>query len=565
MWFGALALMMVSSCSQTPESADRNAEFEVLRDAFLEGFFEHHPAMAAGLGRHEFDGRLPDWSREGIARTAAFYHEYADKARAIEPEALDEPHRFEREYLLAVIDEELFWLETVRQPFTSPFFYMRWDLDSLDPNVYMTRAYAPLPDRLRAYIRYARAVPGAVERILANLETPLPRTFLQIGRINYGGLAGYLEKDAAAVFAEVEDAALQAELKEANAAAIGALRRLDSWLGEQEASATDDFQLGAETFSEMLRRTEGVDVPLERVREMGEQDLEHNLALVRKACADYLPGASLQGCVAKAGANKPANVLEAAREQVTELRAFIVEKDLATIPSDEQAEVRESPPHMRWNLAFLESPGPYDSNLPSSYFISPPDPAWPKQEQIDYLPGETDLLFTSVHEVWPGHFLHGLHGKRAASMFGRVFRGYAFTEGWAHFAEEMMADAGLRGDTPEVRIGQLSNALLRNVRYLSAIGLHTGAMTVEESERMFVEKGLQSAATARQQAVRGTFDPAYLNYTLGKLMIRKLRDDWSAKHGGRESWKAFHDQILSFGGPPIPLVRRKMLDDSPAL
>jgi uncharacterized protein (DUF885 family) len=298
---------------------------------------------------------------------------------------------------------------------------------------------------------------------------------------------------------------------------------------------------------------------------MGEQDLERNLALLREACAEYVPGASLQDCTAKAGANKPAAVLEAAREQVTELRAFILEKDLATIPSDEQAEVRESPPHMRWNLAFLESPGPYDSNLPSIYFISPPDPAWPKQEQIDYLPGETDLLFTSVHEVWPGHFLHGLHGKRAASMFGRVFRGYAFTEGWAHFAEEMMADAGLRGDTPEVRIGQLSNALLRNVRYLSAIGLHTGAMTVEDSERMFVEKGLQGNATARQQAVRGTFDPGYLNYTLGKLMIRKLRDDWAAKHGGRGAWKAFHDQILSFGGPPIPLVRRKMLNDSPAL
>ena len=151
-------------------------------------------------------------------------------------------------------------------------------------------------------------------------------------------------------------------------------------------------------------------------------------------------------------------------------------------------------------------------------------------------------------------------------MFGRVFRGYAFTEGWAHFAEEMMADAGLRGGAPEVRIGQLLNALLRNVRYLSAIGLHTGAMTVADSERLFIEKGLQGAATARQQAVRGTFDPAYLNYTLGKLMIRKLRDDWTARNGGREAWKAFHDRILGFGGPPIPLVRRTMLgDDSPAL
>ena len=137
--------------------------------------------------------------------------------------------------------------------------------------------------------------------------------------------------------------------------------------------------------------------------------------------------------------------------------------------------------------------------------------------------------------------------------------GYAFTEGWAHYAEEIMWEAGLGNGDPEIHIGQLLNALLRNVRFISAIGLHTGTMTVAESERMFRDKACQDPGNARQQAARGTFDPAYLNYTLGKLMIRKLRDDWTASRGGRKAWGAFHDQFLSYGSPPIPLARKAML------
>jgi uncharacterized protein (DUF885 family) len=160
--------------------------------------------------------------------------------------------------------------------------------------------------------------------------------------------------------------------------------------------------------------------------------------------------------------------------------------------------------------------------------------------------------------VWPGHFLQFLHANRASSRFGQVFVGYAFAEGWGHYAEELMWEAGLGGD-PETHIGQLLNALLRNVRYLSAIGLHTHGMTVAESEKMFREQGYQDAGTARQQARRGTFDPEYLKYTLGKLMIRKLRADWTASRGGQAAWREFHDRFLSFGGPPIPLVRGAML------
>jgi len=230
-----------------------------------------------------------------------------------------------------------------------------------------------------------------------------------------------------------------------------------------------------------------------------------------------------------------------------------------TIPGPEVAEVDEAPPFNRQNFAFIQIPGPYEKNLPSVYYIAPPDPSWPKAEQLSYVPGKQMLLFTSAHEVWPGHFLQFLHANRAKSQIGKLFVGYAYAEGWAHYAEEMMWEKGLGGGDPAAQIGQINEALLRNVRLLCAIGMHARGMSLEECERMFREQGLQSPGSARQQAARGTYDPAYLNYTLGKLMIRKLRADWTATRGGEKAWKAFHDEFLSYGGPPIPLVRARML------
>jgi uncharacterized protein (DUF885 family) len=177
-----------------------------------------------------------------------------------------------------------------------------------------------------------------------------------------------------------------------------------------------------------------------------------------------------------------------------------------------------------------------------------------------------------VHEVWPGHFLQFLHSNRNPSKIASIWVGYAYAEGWAHYGEEMMWEEGLGNGDPEQHVGQITAALLRDVRFLSAIGLHTGKMTVAESERMFQERAFQDPGSARQQAARGTYDPAYLKYTLGKLMIRKLRSDWVARQpaagaGGdpRRYWRAFHDQFLSYGGPPIPMVRAAMVGEGGSL
>jgi uncharacterized protein (DUF885 family) len=257
------------------------------------------------------------------------------------------------------------------------------------------------------------------------------------------------------------------------------------------------------------------------------------------------------------------------------LKDFIVKNNVVSIPSAQEAMVAEAPIYNRSNAAFIQVPGPYDHGVASVYNIAPPDPKWSKAEQAAYIPSEATLLFTSAHEVWPGHFLQFLHSNANPSKLEALWVGYGFAEGWAHYCEEMMYEEGLGKGDPEKHIGQITDALLRDVRLLSSIGLHTHGMTVAQSEKMFREQAFQDPGNARQQAARGTYDPAYLNYTLGKLMIRKLRTDWIAKHskdastaastGDQALWHDFHDQFLSFGGPPIPLLRKEMMGEKGAL
>jgi hypothetical protein len=341
------------------------------------------------------------------------------------------------------------------------------------------------------------------------------------------------------------------------------LKRLDQWLESELGRASENFALGAEKFKQMLWATERVDISLDQLEKIGQRDLQRNLDALKAASQKLAPGRSVEDAIRHVQSNKPKEgPVQAARDQLAGLKSFLIEKRLVTVPSRDEAGVEESLPYMRWNSAYINIPGPYEKDLPAIYYIAPPDPSWSPKEQQEYISSYSELLFTSIHEVWPGHFLQFLHSNRSPSRFGQVFVGYAFAEGWAHYTEELMWEAGYENTNPEVHIGQLLNALLRNVRFLSAIGLHTGRMTVEQSEKMFREVAFQDPANARQQAARGTFDPPYLNYTMGKLMIRKLRDDWCADRGGREAWREFHDKFLSFGGPPIPLIRKEMLKDT---
>jgi uncharacterized protein (DUF885 family) len=560
-----IAVLALAACGPTAKAPAGDSGVTVLpttnwaqfRDTFIEDWFKIDPANAVYQGRHDFDGGLGDWSPDGLNRQANFLHEAVAKAKAFDTSKLTREDAFERDYLVNVAQGKLFWLEDADQPHTNPAWYVS---AGLDPNVYIARHYADAPTRMKAMIAFFRKIPAAAANIRTNLKTPMPLSFVDYGVAGFNGFADYYSGDAKKAFADVKDPALQKQFDEASVAASKAMRDLATWLQGQRGTATQGFALGADKFSRMISATEGVDTPLDQLEAAGKADLARNQAALKQACAKFAPGATIPACMAKMNANKPeGGPVAEARRQIPELKAFVIAHDLVTIPGTEQALVEESPPYNRQNSAYIDPPGPFDKGIPSVYYIAPPDPAWTKQVQDAFVPGKMDLLFTSVHEVMPGHFVQFLHANRSPSLFGRLFVGYAFAEGWAHYGEEMMWEAGLNNGDPETHVGQLSNALLRDCRYLSAIGMHARGMTQEQSRKMFVEQCYQDEGNAKQQSARGTYDPAYLNYTMGKLMIRKLRDDWTATRGGRKAWKAFHDQFLSFGGPPIPLVRKAML------
>jgi hypothetical protein len=558
----AVALLMLSpplradETTRTSSAGETRTTWPAFVDAFLEANFAANPTFAVSAGRHEYDGRLPDYSRTTLQAEIDRLRAARREAQRYPADSLDAAQSFERDYLLAVIDEQLFWRDEARWPERNP----AWYLDDLDPEPYLNKPYAPLEQRMRAYIAYARAIPRVTQQIRANLRTPLPKPWIEYGVNGFNGYADFFTNDVAAVYTGIDDAGMQAELRAANAAAAQEMRELASWLHAQGATAREDFAIGAALFSRMLAATEQLDLPLQKVAEVGRADLARNTRALEDACREVLPGGSVADCVARVRSHKaPEGPVELARRQLPELEAFVRKSGIVTIPGDDEALVAFAPPYNAQNFAYIIVPGPYESNVPATYYIAPPDPRWSAEQRAQYVLPDANLLYTSVHEVWPGHFLQFLHSNRCRSRIGQLFTGYAFVEGWAHYAEELMWEIGLEADDPEARVGMLLQALWRDVRYVSAIELHTGTMTVAESERMFRERAHLDAGNSHQQALRGTYDPAYLNYTLGKLMIRKLRDDWSATRGGRAAWREFHDRLLGLGGPPLPLARRELL------
>jgi len=619
-WAGVL--MSVAGCNQSPQSkapaprppSQASQQWKQAADGFVQSYFSAQPFFAAQQGKHEYDGQLPDLSAHGIKREIARLHDERDQLNAVDPAQLEPQERFDRAYLLNVVDRDLFYLEKTHFPTTNPYWYLSGY--NIDPDMYLSRNYAPLNVRMKAYIKYARGIPKMASDIQANLAGPLPKTYVELGIAVFGGFVDFYKKDIAAVFASVNDPALQKDLAEADNNAAVAMSNLSIHLTELRKTATDNFALGKDLYAQMVKDTEQVDLPIEQIEAAGRADLERNTAALKAECATLLPKGTLAACVAKVSAKKPAEgTLDAARRQLVMLREFVQKNNVVSIPNDDQASVAEAPPYNRNNAAFIQVPGPYDKGVAATYNIAPPDPKWSKAEQLQYIPSEATLLFTSVHEVWPGHFLQFLHSNSNPDKLEALWVGYAFAEGWAHYCEEMMIEEGLGRGDPELHIGQIMDALLRDVRLLSSIGLHTESWTVAQSEKMFREQAFQDPGNARQQAARGTYDPAYLNYTLGKLMIRKLRADWVAKMEsggaaaqtastappasapasaatagaamtgpamagpamtgpsmtgtsageGQALWHDFHDKFLSYGGPPIPMVRKEMMGEAGTL
>jgi uncharacterized protein (DUF885 family) len=563
----AFALVLFVACSSpaphkpsTPPNSD--AELDAQIDGFMAGYFAFRPNAAIDVGLHDYDGKVPDRSRAAIDAEIGRLKTARLAFTAFDDGRLSERARVDRAVVLAEIAKELFDLETRRRPYRDPFYY----LFKFSLNSYISRDYAPIEQRAGGMLRACEAAPAYYQQAVANLEPNLPRTWLQMSIGISGGFVGFLSGDAKRALATLSDPALKAKLEACLDNLAKEVGALGDALKARMPAATDDFRLGADTFLAMLREQEGLEVDLATLEKMGKADLERNRAALAAAAAQIDPKRDVAAVIAEVSNDKPDadKVISEATGQLEMLRKFIVDKQIISLPRPDRVEVRESPPFMRGNFAAFSGVGAFESKpLPGYYYIAPPDPTWPPEQQKGYILSRPDLLFTSAHEVYPGHFVTGMHQRAFGSRMLRTFETYTSSEGWAHYVEEMMWDAGLGDHDPRMHIGMLKNALLRDVRFLVALGYHTGTMTVEEATKLFVEQAFADGKTASQQAMRGTVDPMFLGYTLGKLLIMELRRDWQKQNPGK-SLREFHDAFLKFGETPLPVVRKMMLQSPSA-
>ncbi len=563
LWLTLVVSITVGCSSKLPTTStvtsdDVPERFEDLAYFVANHLYRTSPADAVSLGLHKYDGELPDRTPAALEDVQRQLEHDRDVLLRFDTKAMTPLQHDERDVLVSELRNRLFKLVDLDAYRTNPMSYS----GAINLDAYIIRDYAPAFTRAAAVIKLCAALPAYLAQARTNLALPMPRPWIDTALLQTRGLLEFADKDVRQTFDTITiPLANQAEIDPALDTCKAALTEHAAWLSVQQPHGTQNFRLGTAKFEKMLVETQGIALDLGRLQAIALADLRRNTAALDEAARAIDPSKTTAEVVALMANDRPApaDVLALATAQSASLRQFLVDNKLASIPGTESAIVKESPPFQRWNSAFLDAPGVFETQpLPSFYYISPPDPKWPAAEQASYLPPRADLLFTTIHEVYPGHYLQRLHLKANPSKILQAFCTYSTSEGWAHYTEEMMFDAGIGGQTPQLRIGMLKEALLRDVRFVATLGLHTGTLSVEDATQLFADKGFVDAGNARQQAVRGTFDPMYLAYTLGKLVIKNLVADWKKLHPGA-SLGEFHDAFLSHGCAPLPVIRRAML------
>jgi uncharacterized protein (DUF885 family) len=543
-------------------------QWRALVEALLDEYFARYPGTAAHLGFHAYDGQVTDFSAAAIAAWSARVAHYQAELAAVDPAGLSLEDRLDWEVLRAALEQEVFQWKELAEWRRNPMAYL-W---SIDTSSYLKRDYAPLPVRAQAVARQLAEIPRVLAQGKENLQPPLPVTFVETSLDMFRGTARFIEQELPAAVQAVGPGheALLERLESARLAALAAVEDFVRFLEGQRSGATTAFAIGAEHFRRMLWTGERVDVPLERLLEIGEADLARNRRAFEALARQLDPALSPADVMARLGHHHPTReaLVQETRDMLEELRSWVIARDLVTVPSEVRIRVEETPSFLRWAFAMMDSPGAFEEVAEESfYYVTPPEDHWPPEQQEEWLTkfDYATLRDVSIHEAYPGHYIHFLHTKGVPSKVRRIFGAYSFWEAWAHYVEQLMIEQGFRPEDRELRLAQLSEALLRNVRYIVAIKMHTQGMTVDEATAMFAEQAYLAAKPARQEAVRGTFDPGYLNYTLGKLMLLKLREDVRAREGESFDLQSFHDRFLSYGAPPVPLVRWAMLGENGAI
>ena len=561
---------------------DWKQQFEKVSNEYLdEVYFHYAPTGGTLVGYHQYDAQLEDYSRKNIDAEIVVLKDFEKRIEAIHPDAApaDLVPRTDREMVLASIRSELLTLETIRP----------WEKNADNYSstcaqgafVLMERKFASPDDRLRSLVAREKQMPALLGNARVNLKNP-PRIYTEIAIEQLPDLVSFFEHDVPLAFADAKDPALKAEFAQSNAAVIAGLKSYLDWLKTDLLPRSNgDYRIGADTFSKKLAYDEMVDIPLDKLLTIGWADLKKNQAHFNEVAKELEPNKDARAVVEQLGQNHPApdHLLDAFRATFDGLDSFIRTHHIVTIPSTVRPIVEETPPFMRaTTFASMDTPGPFETNSTQAYFnVTLPDPSMKPEEVEGFMHSFNvgTVISTAVHEAYPGHYIQFLWVPQAPSRVRKLLGATTNVEGWAHYTEQMMLDEGYgqpgagakdERESKFLRLGQLQDALLRNARFIVGIEMHTGKMSFDEAVAFFQKEGYQSKETAVVEAKRGTSDPTYLYYTLGKLEIMKLREDMKKKQGAAFSLEQFHNNFLRQGFPPIKIVRQALLgDDSPAL
>jgi uncharacterized protein (DUF885 family) len=564
-----IAVLLLCRTPIVASAALSDDHYLQLSHEFIEDDLRTYPEMATEEGDHRYDGRLTDMARAAIDGRIAATKKWKQQFEALSPDHLAAANEADREWLIAQLDGRLLDDEQLRGYERSPDAYLPIGaLHSL-----IKRNFAPLEIRIRSAT--AREVSALHNLAVARTNLKPARTAkvtVGIALMQMPGVISFLQKDLVEAFASVSDGPAKTAFLKANAKLVAAMQDYAKWLKDDlQPLASGDYAIGADAYRRMLADQEMVTIPLFDLENVGEDELVRLQADFQKTAHKIDPNHSAAEVSAALNHEHPSaeQMVPTVTAGLAELREYVVAHHLATIPSEVPPLVRETPPAMRaTTFASMDTPGPFEKSTEAYFYVTLPDPSWPESRRDQLLEFFSPPLIsdTSVHEVFPGHYVQFLNNRLNPDKVRAIYASGANAEGWALYCEQMMLDEGLRNGDPKYRLAQLQMALMRACRYLVGIKMHTKGMTVEQAEKFFQTNAYMTAHNAEVEAFRGTGDPGYLRYQLGKLMILKLRADVRQKEGAQFDLGKFHDAFLREGAIPIRLIRRAMLGtDGPLL
>ena len=535
-------------------------------DDYLAYLHEALPSHAGLDGVHVHDDLLEDLSRPAIDAHVRTLAGFGRRLHQISPELLSPVERIEHPIVAANIEARMFDHEVIRSLERNPQLYSDLIGSSLAGQALF--AYAPEPERARRVVSKLRQVPRLVQAARDNIKE-CPGIFVKVGLETWRGVLKFIESDLPRAFAGLDDLHILGDLADTSADAAQAIKGYIDYLESDLAPrAKASFRLGREKFEQKLKLEEGITLSADRLlavalRELGAVQEEFRAVAGRINGGDPLE----VWRVAKEEHPQPGSLLAVAQAQIQELEEFLRAEGIVSLPDSEPVVVAPSPEFYRWAFASMWTPGPFESKPSRAYYyLTEADRAWPSERQKEHMRDFNipTLWNISIHEVYPGHFLHFRHLRKVESKVRKstLFAPVSFVEGWAHYCEQMMVEAGFRRRDPTIKLGQLAESLVRLARFIVSIRLHCEDLSVEQGMRFFRDEAFLEEATARREAERGTFDPGYLLYSVGKLMMLKMRRDFKEQQGGKFSLRAFHDAVLSQGNAPFRAHRQLLLGET---